>query len=291
MVNLTDNQKQMIYWITERDRIRKLKESGLPAPWSENPVMQSTYFCNVNREDDKVTQWIRSNWRYPKLQEQAVWYDLAMITARIFNLPSTLERLGQPLSEQWIHYVADTLKSIKAEGGTIWNGAYIISTNGRKVPKDQHCFELMAKIAQAPEITSGCTTLAQAHKALMQVDGLASFLAAQVVADLKNSAGHPLSTAPDWHTFSAFGPGSLRGLTWFFEKSITAKTYQDSIDRAYDMVFPYLPQDVQEILCHQNFQNCFCEFDKFMRVTNGTGKSKRKYNGAGGQQSSKNNLW
>ena len=29
----------------------------------------------------------------------------------------------------------------------------------------------------------------------------------------------------------------------------------------------------------QDLQNCFCEFDKYMRILNGTGRSKRSYNG------------
>jgi hypothetical protein len=40
-----------------------------------------------------------------------------------------------------------------------------------------------------------------------------------------------------------------------------------------------LPEEILEFLCFQNLQNCFCEYDKFMRVTNGTGRSKRKYKG------------
>ncbi|MCH9712860.1 MAG: hypothetical protein K0U20_09575, partial [Proteobacteria bacterium] len=84
MGDLTFNQKQMIYWITERNHIRELKECGSPKPWTNNIVMQETYFCNVNREDDKVTIWIRSNWHYDFCPE---YYDLAMIVARIFNQP------------------------------------------------------------------------------------------------------------------------------------------------------------------------------------------------------------
>jgi hypothetical protein len=32
-------------------------------------------------------------------------------------------------------------------------------------------------------------------------------------------------------------------------------------------------------LCAQDLQNCLCEFDKYMRVSTGAGRSKRKYNG------------
>jgi hypothetical protein len=56
------NKHKFIYWIKERETVRNLKEMGLPKPWSIDPVFQVTYFCNVNREHDKVTRWIRENY-------------------------------------------------------------------------------------------------------------------------------------------------------------------------------------------------------------------------------------
>lgn len=277
---LTHNQEQLIYWITERYNILKLKESGTLAPWSSNSVMQVTYFCNVNREDDKVTKWIRQNWHY---SADPSTYDFAMIVARIFNLPATLAEIGQPIGnlEDWLWLSEDVLEVRKERGDKIWNGAYIISTNGKKIDKLTYCLGLLEKVAKSPCVTYGCETLVEAHKALMQVEGLASFLAGQVVADLKNSKGHPLQAAEDWHSFSAHGPGSLRGLSWFWEEEVKPKNYQDKINKAYDLLEFELPEEILDKLCMQNLQNCFCEYDKFMRVTNGTGRSKRKYNGKG----------
>ena len=57
---LTPNQEQFIYWIKERESIRLKKDAGLPSPWTDNKVMQETYFCNINRENDNVTKWIRT---------------------------------------------------------------------------------------------------------------------------------------------------------------------------------------------------------------------------------------
>ncbi len=291
---LTVNQSQMVYWIKERDNIRIKKEAGELAPWSTEKVMQETYFCNVNREDDNVTKWIRDNWKYGTSIDDfgdeiptETSYDFAMIVARIFNLPVTLNMLMQPIDDNlylWLQNAKDILQHRHDKGQKIWNGAYIISTNGRKIDKRTHCLELLEKVAEAPQITHNCQTLKEAHTELMKVDGLASFLAAQVVADLKNSEGHPLQSAPDWKTFSAFGPGSLRGLEWFWEEKVTAKNYEEKIQAAYDILEYELPESILNILCMQNLQNCFCEYDKFMRVDLGTGRSKRKYNGTGEQK-------
>jgi len=277
MDNLTHNQNQMIYWIKERNNIRIRKEGNSPKPWTDNVIMQETYFCNVNREDDKVTKWIRENWTYNFCPE---YYDLAMIVARIFNQPSTLEKIGQPNSKRWLEKATPILRDIQANGEKIWNGAYIVSTNGRSIDKLTHYLEIFRAVIKNPDITLGDKTLQVAHASLMCVYGLASFMAAQVVADLKNSKGHPLQNAPDWWNWSSFGPGSLRGLSWFWEEKITKKNYSEKILEAYKLIHEYLPDDVLEILCMQNLQNACCEFDKFMRVTEGTGRSKRKYDGS-----------
>ena len=280
---LTPNQDKLAYWISERENIRNAKETGLPKPWSKDPVFQTTYFTNVNREDDKVTKWIRENWPYaPDHSDTAEVYDIAMIVARIFNNPDTLLEIGQPHRdlETWLWLAEDILEAKRDRGERIWNGAYIISTNGKKMDKLSYCIQLIEKMCKSPNITGNCETLAEAHKELMKVEGLASFLAAQVVADLKNSDGHRLFQAPDWWTFSAPGPGSLRGLSWFWEEKITPKNYHEKIKEAMEFLSWEIPGGIMSILCMQNLQNCFCEFDKYMRVSTGTGRSKRRYDGA-----------
>lgn len=287
---LTHNQEQFIFWVKERESIRLAKNRGLPKPWTKSKVMQETYFCNVNREDDKVTKWIRDNWTYPytegfeeKLPTKYL-YTLGIVAARVFNLPSTLERIKQPVGSDhelsfWLEHVYEELREIEFEGERIWNGAYIISTNGKKMSKIDYCLGLLRNVASSLELIDNEVTLAGTHKQLMKVDGLGSFLAAQIVADLKNTEGHPLADAKDWWTFSAPGPGSLRGLSWFFEEKISNKNYQVSMDKAFEIIEYELPEYILDILCAQNLQNCFCEYDKFMRVTNQTGRSKRKYQG------------
>jgi len=207
------------------------------------------------------------------------------VVARIFNQPDTLAELMQPIDFDadlglWLQNAETVLAERKAARKLIWNGAYIISTNGKAIPKADYCLYLLSLLAKRKDIIDTCTTLAEAHKRLMTVEGLASFLAGQVVADLKNTIGHPLNKAPDWFSFSAPGPGSLRGLEWFWEEKITSRNYQTAIDKAYEVVEYELPESILDILCHQNFQNCFCEYSKYMKVLNNTGRSKRKYNGA-----------
>lgn len=265
---------ELIYWITERERVRILKEGDHPKPWSDDPVFQSVYFCNVRREDDKVTRWIRTNWSHPEHHN----FVLAMCVARIFNYPGTLGSLGFPY--EWDpDAVRASLRAREWKGMQIWSGAYVITTHGRKMSKIDYCVEVLSHIAQSDinEEIADCTTLAEAHKVINQYEGFGSFLAAQVVADLKNTPGHHLNNAEDWWEFSAPGPGSLRGLKWLYG-DFSPSQYQTLIRDTGIRIFPHTEAVVGKI-CAQDLQNCLCEFDKYMRVKNGTGRSKRRYNG------------
>jgi hypothetical protein len=261
----------LAYWINERERIRRLKASGAPRPWSPDDVFQTTYFTNVHREDDRVTRWIRGNWNFDHKN-----YEFAMVMARIINKPETLEALGFPF-----HWDSDTfletMDYLKESGATVWGNAYIYSTNGKPIEKARHAAGMLTSVHCGLPVQGYRPTLAAYHGALMRFDGLGSFLAAQVVADLKNTDFHPLAKAEDWWTWAAPGPGSLRGLTWILGEKVTPSTFTGAIEKVYAAVLPKVMEHVGRI-CMQDFQNCLCEFDKYMRVKTGTGRSKRMYN-------------
>ena len=263
--------KELAYWINERDAMRRKKEAGEPKPWSDNEVMQVTYFCNVHREDDRVTKWIAKHWRSRFPHDNFL---LAMVIARVINWPDTLEVMGFP--DTW--EPDDWLARFREIEGKKWGNAYVITTHGQKMPKDEYAVGLFDSVYRYQEIANKADTCYKMWEELQTIDGLGSFLAAQIVADLKNTKGHPLYHAIDKQYFSAHGPGSLRGLKWFFGESITPRYFHTAIQAAYDIVMPLVHEGIKPIDM-QDFQNCLCEFDKFMRVSNGTGRSKRRYPG------------
>lgn len=264
-------QSEFIYWVNERENVRRAKEAGLPKPWSTDPVFQETYFCNVNRENDKVTRGIRELWNVWVGMDDHIMSSIVpnMMMARFVNKVDTLRALAWPYGD---YFSTDLWSAAMSQKGA-WGGAYIVSTNGRAMPKHEYIGELLKQQFEQPLAISNGTTCQQAHKALMGIQGLGSFMSAQIVADIKNTPNSPLEHAPDWWRFSAHGPGSLRGLSWFHGRKVTPRTYTASIYDAYQEVKPVWSS------CMQDLQNCFCEFDKYMRVKTGTGKSKRKYNG------------
>jgi hypothetical protein len=280
-----DSKDLLMYWILERERVRRLKEAGKPRPWSYDEVFQNTYFCNVRREDDKVTKWIR-NFYSPMVGNEMFEYNI--ILSRFLNYPATLNMIGYQFDHK-PQELQDRLEELAAKG-KIWGSAYIITTHGIKMGKIEYlCKNVLEGVREKYDYiilhgTRGINpTLKAAHKELMRMEGLGSFLAAQVVADLKNTEDHPLQLAEDWWDFVAPGPGSIRGASWF--------RYDEPGKVSYSQ-FPAVFKEIREfvdihwnetnmghVICNQDLQNCLCEYDKFMRVRSGTGKSKRGYNG------------
>ena len=262
-----------------------LKESGKPKPWSENNIFRTTYFCNVSRENDKVTRWIRKFYS-PFVDHPEFEFNIAM--ARFINWPPTLERIGwygrfDAAQEQLL---ASQLEKIP---GKIWGDAYIVSTCGRSMPKVQYVCEMLLPavyraLGNASDLRRYLRTTPTLHGSwafLKRIFGIQSFMAGQLLADYKNTKDHPLRQADDWWTFAVPGPGSLRGVSWI--------TYGDNKHSSKIDFFNSLQEIRRELeaahceeiryICNQDLQNCLCEFDKFMRIFTGIGRSKRSYDG------------
>lgn len=203
-------------------------------------------------------------------------YEFSICVARIFNRPETLARIFLSVKDANFPAIRQILLDMQYNEHQIWSGAYLITTHGRKMTKLDYCLEILEqayyRFQLKPVLVRTC---AEWHRYTMSVEGFGSFLAAQVVADLKNTIGHPLQKADDWFTFSAPGPGSLRGLSWFHGRPVTERTYEADIYAVYDYLYRYGIQRIH----FQDLQNCLCEFDKYCRVATGSGRSKRKYPG------------
>lgn len=259
----------------ERESIRRRRLAGLAPPWSADPVMAGTRFTNVHREDDKVTQYIRSShvWSSPTMP---VW---PVLLARMLNRIPTLKLIEEYIDSADLDAVSHQLKVARDEIGLqIFSGAYTISTCGQKVDKIDYVLNVVRSVQcldNADVFDKFYSDLYRLHGCLMGVKGLGSFLAAQVVADLKNIPGHPVSFASNKYTFSAPGPGSLAGLSAYFERKITPATYATALECCWEEVSPLLSAYVLPI-DRQDFQNCCCEFSKYCRIKAG-GHARNRY--------------
>lgn len=269
------------YWIEEREGIRLRKESGQPKPWSTDPIFQTTYFTNIHREDDKVTRWLRANWLVDDKN-----YEFAMVLARLVNKPSTLSMIGYPYYGNGLASVLNRVRvadfTCQMEDIPFWGSAYVVTTHGQRMSKLQYLLNVLEgahRVLPLPTLQGGCAAY---HSAFKRLEGFSDFMAAQIVADLKNTAFHPLAKAPDWHTFVAPGPGSKKGMNYFFglepERSMSTAAFVDGIKEIRHGLEDLNNTHIYD-MCNQDLQNCLCEFSKYMRIRNGTGRSKRKYDG------------
>lgn len=266
--------EQMAYWICEREGIRVQKEKGFARPWSNDPIMRFTRFTNVRREDDRVTKWIAANWR--DNYTECITLPAAMVFARMVNRIETLEEIPFPIV--WnSEALYQALKDRVGRGLTTWGNAYMITTCGKRMEKERYVVDVASDVMRRmKDLPDG--DLEFWHQWLQRTDGLGSFLAAQVVADLRNAYGWKMEGAKEW---CASGPGSKRGINYYFglepEAAMSEKVFRQRIAVAWEEVRPLLPTYLHD-LHMQDFQNCFCEFSKYNRILNG-GRAKNGYAG------------
>lgn len=273
--------RELFAFIKERHQIYQRKARGEPKPWTKDVILQKYKFTNVYRELDKVTVWIRENWREPNKKDPNLFF--AMTVARLLNWPDTLSTLGYPRTWDPAYFVS-TLHELR-KFNKIFGAAYIVSTNGRKMDKVEYLeahvltplWMRRAAIRQAVATKSLATT----HKALMETSGLGSFIAGQVVADLRYTP--PLNQATDFDTWAASGPGSRRGLNRVLGRNVENPwrevDWLENLKEVGDCVEVEVRKAKMPPIHLQDLQNCLCEFDKYERTRLGQGRPKALYPG------------
>ena len=212
-----------------------------------------------------------------------------MVVARLVNWPDTLYELTPAVSDgvlvTWRPKVFVREMHTRREAGEkVFSAAYIVSTNGHTMDKAEYLAERVLnplwKGRKALTPRDG-DTLASFHARLMEFDGMGSFMAAQVVCDVKYSTASPLVHATDWHTWAASGPGSRRGLNWVMSRDTDAPwkeaEWLATLTELKAKIDPLAENSRIPTIDAQNLQNCLCELFKYAR-----GSSRSKYNGGGG---------
>lgn len=286
---LPERLEKLVYWISEREKIRRLRESGTLAPWTGDKILQGVRFCNVRRMDDKVSKWLLDNW-YPK---NVIGYSQATVLAaaglaRLINWPDSLEGMintRQGHFTKWDYEKAKTyFQARKAAGDKVFTGVYIINAAGGGSKVDI-VLRQVNTLYLHPELMD-ISSMESTHSKLQAVPGIGSFIAGQIVADLRHAWPGPWS---DRHTWAPLGPGSRRGMGWLHGWDGVAKlapVRQSDFElfladlvmqlRGFDEFIDVMKDRKLEM---HDVQNCLCEYDKFMRLSNGTGQAKNKFNG------------
>ncbi len=274
-------------FILARDDIRRNRLVGMPQPWTKDPILQKYRFCNVNREDDRVTLWIHNNIRGPHYGDQHLWFNLCV--ARLFNWPDTLKEIGYIKTLDQLLRVQKVCERIKAKGQKVFSAAYIVSTNGATMAKDQYVVEniLEPLWSDRHNRPSNATTCKEWADWLMEHRGFAEFMANQVVTDMKYT--HHLRDAPDRKDFVMAGPGTKRGLSRLcYGHPNAVLSNRDAPEVVWHLrehvqcCIRTLSLENYDHFCNvfkdlNNLSNCLCEWDKYERVRLGEGQPRATY--------------
>ena len=270
-----DKVEGFFNYINERHQIYLRRKNGLHPPWTEDKILKTYSFCNVFRELDTVTEWVRTNWREPYFDHPNLAFSMSV--ARQINWPSTLEEIGFP--EDW---QPEKVKAIMQDrmdrGEKVYTGAYMLTgtLGGTKI--EQTVDKILTPLYNNhPEIVSG--SLEETWRNYLPYAGFSGFMAYEVVTDLRHT--HLLRNARDIYTWANPGPGAKRGLnrmnlrtlTWDSNKHDWNAEMFELLKMADKYLEPHVPNlEMREI------EHSLCEFDKYERTRLGEGRPRAKYN-------------
>lgn len=277
----------LLYFIEQREQARINKERGYAKPWCTDPIVQNYRFCNINRQDDKVTKALQTFYFYnPNMSLETLWFNLVL--GRMFNNPDCLMELGYIV--QWD---ADWFKAVlderQARGDKLFNAAYMIHAKTQGIPKHHYLANdvftpMWEQIGDAPIHSQYLRTWAIF---LSQFYGMGPFMRNQVVADIRYSPYNYQTRTDranhfrDWSVYVEAGPGTMKGLNYLHNRQ-QGTTIKDPHAELMELqgILESIPEMPAVFSDPNNVSNTMCEYSKFMRAKLGTGKPKQKYPGA-----------
>jgi DNA polymerase-1 len=270
---------KVVYWITERESIRLKREAGEPPPWSADAILSQYRWTNCRRMDDRVSRWLLDNWYFPNRGHPNMVP--AVVLARHLNLPASLEVTGFP--RIWDpDEMKKRLHTYRQAGHIVFGAAYVIAAGGKGENKIDHVIDIVVQpFFDNPPVIDP-TSMEKTWEVITRYPGMGSFMAGQVVADLRWAIE---GTWADKETWAPMGPGSKRGINRVFgrdpNESLDQEQFLDELRALAAGCKQRLPESITGRLEMADWQNIACETDKFLRTLAGEGKPKRKYRGSG----------
>lgn len=279
--------RRLCYWITEREAIRLAKEVGQPKPWTQNEHLQSNRWCSVYRMHDRVSQYLLRSWYADDMLISTAQIAANAAMARLINWPDSLEELrAMRLNQRHDPDAAHAVLSARARrGDKVFTGAYKVS-GIRGEDKVTTVIGQVERVFHGHARLIDASSMARTHARLQEIPAIGSFMAGQIVADLRYV--YPGNWA-DRHTWAPLGPGSERGIAWLRgwngrddppkltqgEFLVAIRQLRTALDAvpAVRWVLERVGAEMHDV------QNILCESDKFARLTTGTGQAKNRYPG------------
>ena len=276
--------KRFLYWIKERHSIYLKRLEGESKPWTNDAVLQSYFFTNPYRENDKTTVWFRNNIRNQLQNEPSVLF--STICFRWFNyIPTGELLLKHYLTTKWGQAKAvRVLQQLTGLRKKVFTGAFMIMGAPGEDKVVTVCRRINAVWHDRHNLVNDAATwgtLYDAHERLMQYEGLGGFMAYEIVCDLRYTQWLHLATDKD--TWCNPGPGARRGLNRIM--GVPDSMLNHAIpQRVWNKETAKLLKKVNRLglpkMEMREVEHSLCEFDKYERARTGQGgRIKRTYNG------------
>jgi hypothetical protein len=269
------------YFVEEREKVRVAKEIGAPRPWTDDEIIDTYRFCNMRRMDDRVSQWLLNNWYKPYFDHPNMLPAVAL--ARFVNLPTSLKVLThivfdtspQPIWRP--NEIVNNLRRLRDGGNTIFNGAYMVRGNDG-MDKIDCVVNYYVKAIRELENPVDRSSMQNTHTKLLEAFGMGSFMAGQIVADLRWAMKGRWGDRRIW---APIGPGSKRGMNRLYERglgdTLTQTAFETNLAILIQRANDRLPTAITERMEAQDWQSTLCEYDKYIRALQGEGKPKQLY--------------
>lgn len=293
------NDRLNLFWwfICERQNIwyRRFVQK-LPPPWTKDPVMQNERFTNVYRELDPGTQYvIREILEIDAPRPDKIFNTMLY---RLIGRSETHAAIGfQQLATFNPAHLGKLLKERSLQGKPLFTAAYMVSaySNMGSKSKIENIVQLFTLLHQDFHTfykrIETCTSAAEIYEVLRSAHGFGNFLSYQVLVDLLyplevyGNVPLLLYSHDDW---ASAGPGAQRGISMLL-KEVKKMEYLDVMRwlrenqilefNRLDLNFPYLIDRNGKAVAISlaNIQNCLCEFHKYVKISEGTGRGRRKF--------------
>ena len=262
--------------------------------WTTDKILQKERFTNIYRELDPGTQYAINNILETDNSKQDKIFNIMFY--RLIGRSETHKSIGfQKLSNFNPRLLENKLKHIRdIEKKPIFTAAYMVGGYTKMGSRDkiENVLKLFNNLRNKFDSfyykIESCKSSEQVYNVIKSEYGFGNFLAYQILVDLlyplkiyNNKSLLPYSHN-DW---ASAGPGARAGIKLLINKNIKPLEVMFWLFRNQEKEFKRLNLDfkyfeingIKQEISLANIQNCLCEFHKYVKIGNNTGRGRRKF--------------
>lgn len=207
------------YFAAERQAIFERRAALQPAPWTDDPILETYKFCNVFRASDRVSQYLIRHVAYSEPDANPMDVLFRVLAFRFFSRPETWDAIiaylgRQPdisdLNDDSFERAVNHARVINRK---LYTGAFILCANQAYGFGDKHLnhialFKHMFVHDDLANRLLSAQSLQEIYHLLRPYPLIGDFMAYQLAIDLNYTAYINF----DENSFTKAGPGALRGI-------------------------------------------------------------------------------